>query len=83
MVEERRTNRRKFLRGVGVTLAAAIGAAALSGKAHAIINECCYDPINCPSCPGTQVPYFCNCDPFEDDYCICRDENTGCFEAAC
>lgn len=61
---EKRTSRGRFLRQVGVTLAAAVGAGKLASAAFALGGNCCSssgDPHNCGSC-GTGRQYcFCDC----------------------
>lgn len=83
-IEDRKSSRRKFLRGVGVTLAAAVGAAAYPSLAHASIN-CCPNESLCPpgNCPG-QHNIFCDCSqaPGTNSYCICQS-SSNCYSGPC
>jgi hypothetical protein len=86
-IVESATTRRRFLRWIGTTLAAAAGVAALPGKAGATDLQCCYDTQLCAGagCSGsTPYPYYCDCGPFGQSYCLCRSSNTpSCITAAC
>ena len=81
MDAEARSNRRRFLRQIGITLGVAAGAALYPAIAHAATN-CC--PAN-GRCPGftcqTGNPYFCECGPGLD-YCICHI-GSGCYNGPC
>jgi hypothetical protein len=84
VVEQVTTNRKSFLRQIGVTLGAAFGALAIPAVARAAQNQCC--PTNhsvCPECPPNSVPYWCDCSPHLPSYCQCRPSDTGCDPAPC
>lgn len=70
-----RINRGRFLRQVGVTLAAAMGAGALASHAFAAPGQCCEEPGcgECDRCGGTETNPACIC------YCDC----TGISESYC
>lgn len=62
-VEEHRSSRRKFLRGVGLTLAAAVGAAAFPAAARASVNCCPTSGCTSLNCQGNDRRFFCDCAP--------------------
>ena len=83
---EARQSRARFLRQLGVTLAAGIGAIALpslSGAAQARPNfqyQCCPNSHLC-SCPPGKQPFFCVCP--NGNFCTCNytgNECTNCIE---
>lgn len=79
---ETKATRNRFLKGVGVTLAAALGAAAYPAIARAALQCCPSDEAHCPGCQSpTPVPYHCSCPT--GGYCTCRANNSGCFPSAC
>jgi len=53
---EKPTSRRRFIKQLGMTVAAVVGAGALAKNAFAS-PLCCYD-TSCPSCPGG---HYCRC----------------------
>jgi hypothetical protein len=65
--EPRPTSRRRFLRSVGVTLLAAVGAGALAKSAFAIEGQCCRD-CSCGTCMDG---CYCTCD--------CGSAGTYCY----
>lgn len=52
------TTRRRFIRQLGMTLAAAVGAGVLAKSAFAVEGDCCRD-CGCGSCAGG---CYCRCD---------------------
>jgi hypothetical protein len=84
-IEDTSTSRGRFLRGLGVTAAAAIGAVVLPGKAKAMVNQCCPSNLQqCPECSGYQYMKYCDCYPFGPSYCLCyHSDPGGCTTAAC
>lgn len=77
------SSRRSFLRRLGVTFAAAVGAGTLAKAAFATLNQCCY---NCSSCG--------QCDTFHPEKCYCLCDcgssgsycwtvSTGCLTGGC
>ena len=77
---EHRSDRRRFLRRLGVTLAAGVGVLAVPGVAHAAY-QCCLDNTHCSGvCPSGQFWHFCHCP--DGTYCACMG-GTGCVLAPC
>lgn len=71
-----RPSRRTFLRQIGMTLAAGLGAAALpslamGGRVRPDTFECC-PHSSCPSC-GSGKPFLCVCPT--GNYCTCIASN--------
>lgn len=81
-VEEHRSSRRKFLRGVGLTLAAAVGAAAFPAAARASVNCCPTSGCTSLNCQGNDRRFFCDCAPGLPSYCICSS-SPGCYTGGC
>lgn len=87
MDEEARQSRRGFLRQLGITLAAGVGAVAFpamargGGRRPAGLFQCCPSSVQCSCPPGGGVPYWCDCGG--STYCVCRPRNDGCVPAAC
>jgi hypothetical protein len=82
-IEEGKSNRRRFLRMIGLTLGAAVGAAAIPAAAHAAF-QCCPDFSGCGvshPCNNT-TPYHCTC-PDGSSYCTCKSSCSGCVPVAC
>lgn len=84
-LEQRTSTRPKFIKQLGVALAAGIGLAALKPSVARAANNCCpasYSP--CVTCSGNQTDYYCDCSGSGlPGYCTgCRD-NTGCFTGGC
>ncbi len=87
-----RTNRVRFLKQLGVTLAAALGAGAFASAARANAGQCCR---NCPQCgpcvkSGWTSPCYCFCDctGIGSSYCLfsgtgCRGFGEGCIACGC
>jgi hypothetical protein len=78
---ESRSSRVKFLRRLGVTLAAGVGAATFASVAHAA-GRCCHD-CSCGTCQGG-CRCFCNCGGIGDSYCwtsVCLA--SGCVGCPC
>jgi hypothetical protein len=80
---ERPLNRRRFVRRIGVTLAAAAGVSALlPGKALAF-NNCCPNNTQCSGTCGTGfILFYCDCGGGGQSYCTCH-ANTGCYMGGC
>jgi hypothetical protein len=84
MDAEARSNRRRFLRQIGITLGVAAGAALYPAIAHAATNCCPAGSSRCtglPNCPSGQQYFFCECGPGLD-YCICHS-GTTCYNGPC
>lgn len=82
-LEEQRSSRRRFLRGVGLTLAAAVGAAAFPGVARASVNCCPTSGCTDLTCTGQgERRFFCDCAPGLPSYCICST-SAGCYQGPC
>lgn len=81
---ENRRSRKRFLKQLGVALAAAIGFGALASSAYAAGN-CCYDP-SCGDCTGGKY-CFCDCSAAgEPSYCFTQPPGcvtTGCVQCPC
>jgi hypothetical protein len=89
---EHPTNRRRFLKQVALTLAAAVGMGALARPASALPGQCCRDCDGCGSCVKDQTPgCYCKCDcsgTGTEDYCIyteqgCRTQWESCILCGC
>jgi hypothetical protein len=81
---EKRSSRSRFLRQLGVTMAAAVGAGALAARASAFPGDCCYD-CSCGTCNGG---CWCRCDCGTFTYCMthsdgCRTTQHACTICAC
>jgi hypothetical protein len=73
------TNRRRFLRQLGTTLAAGMGIAWLpSQRAYAV--NCCPDPT-CGSCPSGKRKFRCQCP--DGSYCTICLTRTTCYNGPC
>jgi hypothetical protein len=80
---EATSNRKAFVKKIGVTLAAAFGAMAYPAIARAALQCCPSDQAHCGSCPpDLPQQYHCDCGA-AGGYCACRQSNTGCFPAPC
>lgn len=84
---EDRIGRARFLKRVGATLAAAVGAGALASRARATAGQCCRN-CNCPSCGPTRCYCFCDCSGIGESYCwtagqACLDAAQGCITCPC
>lgn len=81
MENEARYGRGRFIRQVGLTLAAAVGAGALASNAYATLN-CCQQ--NCRSdCPGGTAAHWCVCTGISQDYCGCFVPSQNCISGPC
>lgn len=79
---ESRYGRGRFLRQIGLTLAAAVGAGALASNAYATLNCCPARPENnCPTCPQGNK-FYCVCTGISENYCICAS-GTDCYSGPC
>jgi len=80
MTSTARTNRRRFLKQAGTTLAAGIGIALIPSVAHASQVTCCPDSSCSMTCQGTPIKYRCtgSC----PSYCTCHT-NVGCYTIPC
>lgn len=81
---EPRSNRQRFLRQLGVALAAGIGVVLLPGKSRAGVTafQCCENHTfgsNWVCTSGTQ--FYCDCGG-PSNYCTCRAPQP-CFPAPC
>jgi hypothetical protein len=74
---EKRTGRMRFLKQLGVTLAAAVGAGAFASAARATAGLCCRDCSRCPSCGTGQCYCYCDCTGIGESYCLTTP--SGCF----
>lgn len=73
-----KTGRKRFLRQLGVTLIAAVGAGALAEAAFANPGQCCPDCSRCGTCAGGTGCYcYCDCTGISSSYCWNLD-NPGC-----
>jgi hypothetical protein len=76
------TSRGKFLKRLGVTLAAAIGVAgALASSALATPGQCCKDCGQCGSCGSGKCYCFCDCSGISQSYCWTASQ--GCLSSGC
>jgi hypothetical protein len=75
------TNRRHFLRQLGVAVGVAVGAAALPGAGNARTDSpvCCL--VSCMACDFPAKSYYCSCPGFS--YCACFSGRPDCFTAPC
>jgi hypothetical protein len=73
---EVRTSRTRFLKQLGVTLAAAVGAGVFAGRARATPGQCCYN-CGCGGCGGSNCYCHCDCTGIGDSYCL--TSNAGCL----
>jgi hypothetical protein len=94
---DQQTDRRKFLRHLGIGVATGLGvvafpAIARAGQGHVgggirpqSVN-CCPDLSGrCGApCSGSQKKFFCNChDTGGTDYCTGCQANNGCYQGPC
>jgi hypothetical protein len=77
--QNERTSRSRFLRQLGVTLAAAVGAGALAARANAFPGDCCIN-CGCGSCDGGCY-CFCDCSGIGQSYCL--QHSSGCVSQGC
>lgn len=82
MEKETKYGRGRFIRQIGLTLAAAVGAGALAPNAYAVLN-CCRQ--NCMTCTDPNFPnsYFCTCTGIGSDYCTCSHLSANCYSGPC
>lgn len=79
---EQRQSRARFIRQLGVTLAAGIGAIALPSLASAqrarpdFQYQCCPNPNLCGYCPNGQPAFRCTCP--SGNFCTCQFTGAGC-----
>jgi hypothetical protein len=82
--QNERTSRSRFLRQLGVTLAAAVGAGALAARAKAFPGDCCYD-CGCGGCTppqgGSGCYCWCDCSGIGQSYCL--QHSSGCVSQGC
>lgn len=80
---ERPLSRRRFVRRLGLTLAAAAGVSALlPGKALAF-NNCCPNSTQCSgTCDPGYILFYCDCGGGGQSYCTCH-QNNGCYMGGC
>lgn len=79
---EKRSNRGRFLRQAGLTLAAAIGIGALAGPAFAATGQCCENCSRCGGC-GTETCYcYCDCSG-TGGTSYCWTASSGCLKSGC
>lgn len=71
----------RFIRQIGLTIAAAVGAGALAPNAYATLN-CCRQDCGA-NCSGGQVQYFCVCTGISQDYCGCFNPGQNCISGPC
>lgn len=81
-VEKHQSSRGRFLRGVGLTLAAAVGAAAYPAVARASVNCCPTSGCETLQCGPGERRFFCDCAPGLPSYCICST-SPGCYTGGC
>jgi hypothetical protein len=63
-----RSTRRRFMKQMGVTLAAAAGFGAFASRAFATFGQCCENCLQCAGCSSSHC--FCLCDCGADgSYC--------------
>lgn len=76
------SDRRSFLRRAGVTIAAGLGLALVPiSQAMASVITCCREgSASCPSCPGSDVKFICQCSGGGNPFCICHQPTGGCFQ---
>lgn len=67
---EGRISRTRFLRQLGITLAAAVGAVTFARSAYAVDGNCCRNCSQCGTCLKNNQP-GCYC------YCDCSGSGTG------
>jgi hypothetical protein len=77
------SSRALFLRRLGMTLAAGLGALAIPATAKATFGKCCLDNTRCSGvCPSGKYWHYCDCAPYYDSYCVCATA-TSCYSAPC
>lgn len=76
-------SRKKFMRRVGVTVAAALGIGALLPASAFATNNCCRNATLCTGpCDPNTTWYYCDCGT--SSYCVCQDVNTPlCYQGPC
>jgi hypothetical protein len=80
-----RSSRKRFLRQIGVTMLAAVGAGALARSAFATNNCCANSSCGvCQTSQGNGLYCFCSC-PGGGSYCssICIIGGSGCVMCPC
>ena len=76
------TSRGRFLKRLGLTLAAAVGVAgALASSAFATTGQCCKDCGRCNSCGSGKCYCFCDCSGIGSSYCWTASQ--GCLSSGC
>jgi hypothetical protein len=85
---EKKSSRSRFLRQLGVTLAAAVGAGALAARANAYPGECCRDCNQCNTCGDGGCYCWCDCTGISQSYCMtfsdgCRGSHQACTICPC
>lgn len=79
---EKTTSRGRFLKRLGLTLAAAVGVAgALASSALATPGQCCKDCGQCGSCGSGKCYCFCDCSGIGQSYCWTASQ--GCLSSGC
>ncbi len=82
-VLETATTRPRFIRHVGLAVAAGLGIAALRPEAAFAVNNCC--PSECGSCSHPLTVYYCDCSSAgTESYCTSQCVHPqGCYNGPC
>lgn len=82
MDENQTTTRTRFLKQLGATLAAAVGAGIFVSAASAVVGQCCKDCAHCGGCGGNNCYCQCDCTGIPPgSYCMTNP--TGCLASGC
>lgn len=83
LVTAQRSSRRSFLRAVGVTALAVVGAGVFTRSAFASGN-CCYDACKCGagSCPSGECQCYCDCTGTGTGS-YCTTDSGHCISSSC
>jgi len=83
--QAKHTSRPRFLKQLGLSLAAGLGIAALTPEVAFASNNCCPRSSSpCIDCEDPLTDYFCDCPDPGGDYCLNQClSNTGCYSGPC
>jgi hypothetical protein len=85
---EAQTTRTRFLKQLGIAVAAGLGIAAVTPSVAYAQNNCCpsstHPCVSCPPCDPPVTDYFCNCSQYGlEDYCTGCRQDIGCYTGPC